>query len=127
MSYPIKCEFMYNNFSKNDLKKNKKMSKTEKNQSESEITNEQLLIEVNTLIGKTLYEGYTIYSFENIEEINKPIISIKTKFGIDKFNDMVESLNYKKNTEISYGLDFNDAFCCNIINLSFVFFNRLFV
>ena len=127
MISPIKCEFMYNNFSKNDLKKNKKMSKTEKNQSESEITNEQLLIEVNTLIGKTLYEGYTIYSFENIEEINKPIISIKTKFGIDKFNDMVESLNYKKNTEISYGLDFNDAFCCNIINLSFVFFNRLFV
>ena len=127
MLSPIKCQFVFNRYSSNGLKKNKDMTKTEKQQTESDIETGDLIKQVNTLLGNFLYKDYTIYSFETVKEIEKPIISIRDELKVEKFEDMVKWLNYTKNKELGYGLDFENALCCNIINISFMFFNRFFV
>jgi len=127
MLSPIKCMFLYNKYSTSGVKKDKKMSRTEKFQSESELSSEDLIRDINALLDKKLYRDHVVYGFEDLKELNRPILSIKEEFKLEKKEDMVEYLQYKKNKDLTYSLDFNSAFSYNIISLSYVFFNRLFV
>jgi len=127
MLSPIKCEYIYNKHVSNGMKKDKKMDKSTKKQTEAELSMDQLLDEVNNMLASNLYKDYTLISFENIDEIKQKIIYIKDEFKLNKFDDIIEYFKYTKNEDLKYCLDFNDSFSCVLISLGYTFFNKHFV
>lgn len=127
MLSPIKCEYIYNKHVSNNLKKDKKMDKTTKKQTESEISLEDLLKEVNNMLSLKLYKDYTIISWDKVDEIKQDMIYTKEEYKLEKFQDIIDYFKYKKNEELKYSLDFDDSFSCVLILLAYNFYNKYFV
>jgi hypothetical protein len=128
MVSPIKCEFVYNKYVNIYSKKEKKMSKVNKLGCESQVDENTLIKEVNEILNSNVYKDKKVYTWESNSKIQRNTISIKEMFDFKNFDEIISFLKYEKNTteDKLYALDFSDAYACNILTLSYLFFNRNF-
>jgi hypothetical protein len=127
MLSPIKCEILYNKYVTSGEKKNKDMSKEERFACESSISEEELIHEVNKILKLDIHRGKILWTLENYDELELKTNSIVDTFDLNNFQDIVTSLNYRANEDITYAADFTDSFAQNIFCLSYMFLNHNFV
>jgi hypothetical protein len=127
MVSPIKCEFLYNNCSASELKKNKDMDKQQRFACESSLSSSDLLTEIKQILHSDIHKNKIIWSFDT----NDDIIfcnSIKLFHNLSSFQSIISFLKYDSTiSDNKYSLDFNDSFSKNILCLSFMFFNYFFI
>ena len=126
MLSPIKAEILYNKYVTSGLKKTKDMKKEERFACESDLTSEELILEVNKILILEINKDKVIWTFEDYKEINIFTNSIKNHYELKNFENIVTFLEYKKNENLNYSADFTDSFVQNIFCISFLFFNTHF-
>ena len=127
MLSPIKCEIIYNKYVTSGLKKIKEMKKEERFACESEISEDELINEVNKILRLDVNRDKAIWTFESYKEIQIFTNPIKEYYDLKDFNQLVKFLEYKKDEEKTYSADFTDSFVQNIFCLSYMFLNNNFV
>ena len=127
MLSPIKCEIIYNKYVTSGLKKIKEMKKEERFACESEISEEDLIDEVNKILKFDVHRDKTIWTFDEYKEIKIFTNTIKDFYDLKNFNEIVDFLEYKKDEDKTYSADFTDSFVQNIFCISFMFLNNNFV
>lgn len=125
MISPIKCEILYNKYVSSGLKKSKGMLKEDKYACESTLLEEDLLKELKIILYSEVHKDKVIWTFDETDIIYTN--SICKFYNLKDFNDIVEYLNYKKNTDLTYSADVNDSFVRNIFCLSYLFLKNNFV
>ena len=123
MVSPIKAELLYDKYVFSGNKKDKNMKKDEKTACESELTKEQFLSDIDGILNSEIYKDKKVWSFDKY----KDSISFKEEFDLKNIEEVMDKLEYKKNEELHYSLDIKDSLCCNILCLSYMFFEKHFV
>jgi len=103
------------------------MSKEERFACESELSEEELINELNKILKLDIHRDKVLWSFDDYTELNIYTNSIKSMFNLNSFEELTQSLNYKKNEDLTYTADFTDSFVQNIFCLSYMFLNHNFV
>jgi hypothetical protein len=122
----IKCEYLFNKYASSGEKKTKEMGKQKRFACESDVSSEDLLKEIKSILSSEAYKDKIIWSFDDHPDIFTTN-SIKAHYDLGCFQDMITFLEYKKNEDKEYALDPNDSFHRNIISLSFMFLKNNFV
>ena len=129
MKSPIKCEFIYNSYIKiensdlllDNLEINTRtLDKINKLRNESIKKIEDVEKEVNELLNNNLYKDRKIwmeekYDFLKIKDENIRLYSNSIPYKNCK--EIFDFIGYKKNPELNYSLDLNDALYSNIFYL----------
>jgi hypothetical protein len=115
---------IYNKCVKVEKKKDKKMSKMEKLECESDDTEEKILENIKKILSSPIYKDKKIITSN--QEVKKYLEERRKVKIIDvDFEEMVNFLEYGQN-EKNYCLNFEDSLCRNIVVLSYVFNNFKF-
>jgi len=123
MVSPIKAELLYNKYVFSGNKKDKNMKKEDKTACESELTKEQFLSDIENILNSEIYKDRKVWSFDKF----KDSLSFKEDFNLKNIEEVMDKLEYKKNEELHYSLDIKDSLCCNILCLSYLFFEKNFI
>lgn len=124
---PIKCEILYNKYVSSGLKKKKGMTKEAKYACESELSESELIQEIRDILYSEVNKGKVIWSFEdNCNDIIY-VNPINIFYKLEKFEELVSFLDYKKNEQITYSADLNDSLVRNIFCIAFMFLKNNFV
>ena len=117
MLSPTKIQLLCDQYFNHDVERNKKMSKREKLQLDSEIDISKSFDKINEILNSNVYCNYEIWSMNNIDniksKINRNINDSKDLFGED-ITDIQKTLSYEKNKDLKYSLDFDDSVTQNI-------------
>ena len=127
MLSPIKAEILYNKYVTSGLKKTKDMKKEDRFACESNITEEELIFEVNKILKSEVHKDKVLWTFDDYKEIEIFTNSIKNNYRLQKFEDIVNFLEYKRNENLNYSADFTDSFVQNIFCISYLFLKNHFV
>ena len=127
MLSPIKAEILYNKYVTSGLKKTKDMKKEDRFACESNITEEELIFEVNKILKSEVHKDKVLLTFDDYKEIEIFTNSIKNHYRLQKFEDIVNFLEYKRNENLNYSADFTDSFVQNIFCISYLFLKNHFV
>jgi hypothetical protein len=127
MISPIKCEIIYNKYVSSGEKKTKNMVKEDRYACESDLSEEDLVNEIKTILFSKMNKHKAIWSFEDNFDDIIDCKSIKDYYDLDDFDDVIEFLDYKKNEELDYSADFKDSLVQNIFSLSFLFLKTNFI
>jgi hypothetical protein len=126
MVSPIKCEYIYDKYVTSGLKKNKDMEKQERFACESELSEVDILKELDDILNSEINKDKTVWSLDGNKDI-RGTNSIKDAYKVGTFIDIVSELKYKKNEEIIYSADLNDSLVQNLFCISFMFKKNYFV
>ena len=117
MLSPTKIQLLCDQYFNHNVERNKKMSKREKLQLDSEIDISKSFDKINEILNSNVYCNYEIWSMNNIDtiksKINRNINDSKDLFGED-ITDIQKTLSYEKNKDLKYSLDFDDSVTQNI-------------
>ena len=112
-----KIQLLCDQYFNHDVERNKKMSKREKLQLDSEIDISKSFDKINEILNSNVYCNYEIWCMNNIDiiksKINRNINDSKDLFGED-ITDIQKTLSYEKNKDLKYSLDFDDSVTQNI-------------
>jgi hypothetical protein len=132
MKSPIKCEYLYNSFVKPEkdyeyIEDDNEISKIYRLRNESSKQMKDIEKEVNELLNNNLYKDRKIwmekkYDFLKIKNENIRLYSDFIPFNNCK--ELFEYIGYKKNPELIYSLDLNDALYCSIFYLYVLSINQ---
>ena len=132
MKSPIKCEYVYNSFVKPEkdyeyIEDDNEISKIYRLRNESSKQMKDIEKEVNELLNNNLYKDRKIwmekkYNFLKIKSENIRLYSDFIPFNNCK--ELFEYIGYKKNPELTYCLDLNDALYSSIFYLYVLSINQ---
>jgi hypothetical protein len=127
MISPIKCELIYNKYVSSGAKKTKKMVKEDKYACESELSEEDMLGELKTILFSETNKHKDVWT---LDQNFKDIIdskSINIFDEINNFDDIVKYLEYEKNELINYSADFQDSLIRNLFCIAYIFLKTNFI
>lgn len=126
MVSPIKCEFIYDKYVTSGSKKSKDMSKQDRFACESELSQEDVIKELDTILNSEINKSKTVWSFDGKCDFRETK-SIKREYYVESFEEVVEILEYKKNEDLIYSADLKDSLIQNLFCISFMFKKNYFV
>jgi len=127
MLSPIKSEIIYNKYVSSGMKKTKKMTKEQKYACESELSEEELIQELKDILHSEVNKSKVIWSFEdNCKDIIY-VNPINIFYKLEKFENIVEFLEYEKNENLDYSSDLTDSLVRNIFCIAFMFLKNNFI
>jgi hypothetical protein len=130
MLSPIRCELLYNSYTRltYNIAEGKELTKTEKSRRESIKTQDELILDINTIINSEMYKGKRIWTTRENKGIQaeSEIVEIYKYFDLKNYKSVFKRVQYEKNTELQYSMDLNDSLCRNIFNITYMFHQRKF-
>ena len=127
MLSPIKCEIIYDKYVGNNSDKHKGMDKEDRYACETDLTENDMIIELKHILYSEINKNKVIWSYTNNCSNIKTVNSIKKEYSINEFEDIVTFLEYKEKDELNYGADLNDGMVRNIFCLAFLFLKKNFI
>ena len=124
MLSPIKCDLIYNSYSK--LEKEIAENKIEKFRKESKVTEEEMLKEVNYILSSSQNKDKIILSNLEDKKIKSKLSLFENEFKADE-DEVLDWLDYSKNEEKGFSLNWNDGLHLLFCRLTYLFFHRKFV
>lgn len=124
MLSPIRCELLYNNYTRKsveDIKSIAEMTKTDKNRLESEKSQEDIIKDINEILQSEMHKGKRVWITRKNKGITTECNEIYRYFELRNYKSVFKRVRYEKNTELGYSMDINDSLCRNIFNIMYMF------